>query len=93
VFLKRCPRLIIQKLLRVAQQKKDVTGHQSLSLIGQTEKRSTTMHKRVKILSWPTKKYGTFSGSNFLADSKNVHSLYAVKFDRLVKKRLKIHGI
>jgi hypothetical protein len=34
-------------------------------------------HNRVKILGWPTKGYGTFSGSKLLADSKNVHGLYA----------------
>jgi hypothetical protein len=34
-------------------------------------------HSRVKILGWPTKCYGTFSGSKLLADSKNVHVIYA----------------
>jgi hypothetical protein len=36
-------------------------------------------HSRVKILGWPTKRYGTFSGNKLLADSKNVHGLYACR--------------
>jgi hypothetical protein len=34
-------------------------------------------HGRVKILGWPWKRYGTFSGSKLLAEFKNVHGLYA----------------
>jgi hypothetical protein len=37
---------------------------------------------RVKILGWPKKGYGTFSGSKLLADSKNVHGWYVWGFDR-----------
>jgi hypothetical protein len=33
-------------------------------------------HSRVKMLGWPTKWYGTFSGRKLFADSKNVHGLY-----------------
>jgi hypothetical protein len=35
-------------------------------------------HSGVKILGWPTKKYGTFSGRKLHAFSKNVHGLYFV---------------
>jgi hypothetical protein len=48
-------------------------------------------HSRVKILCWPTKWYGTFSGSKLLADSKNVHVLYAWRSTlTLRQKRWKI---
>jgi hypothetical protein len=33
-------------------------------------------HGTVKILGWPKKQHGTFSGGKLLADSKNMHILY-----------------
>jgi hypothetical protein len=51
-------------------------------------------HSRVKILGWPTKWYGTFSGSKLLADSKNVYDLYAWRSTLTTRSiKVKIHEI
>jgi hypothetical protein len=49
------------------------------------------IHGRVQILGWSRKQHGTFSGSQLLADSKNVHVLYVWRSHLTVKlKKVKI---
>jgi hypothetical protein len=41
------------------------------------------IHGRVRILGWSKKQHGTFSSSNLVADSKNMHTEDCLEFGLL----------